>query len=443
MRSAFIIPAACAVLVLTPQALAQSFCLDDNPFIPMMGPVGPIPGYGAENPYGWNVPPWFAPGLAPSPSLGMIGCQDSDILGPGTWIQLPSPDGAYNDSLSNNTQDQLINTRLRFSVDRLSMGMPGTAVNTQAMLNQQPADIYLSTDYYFPPGFFTGMGGPPGYAGNTFAWIFGPTNNTLVYDDSFFPLLCGMAVIPPGAPAPPMMPGAPATHDNIDAFDRQVLDANGDMLTDGWMYFTLYPDEAMMVGPPASAADIYDVAPNMPGGVANMPFAVGPMMGLDVVGGPNSDSIDALIMYDNNIQGGPAWGGPGPEPTIDYALFSLAPGSVSLAQYGLDAADVFFTDFQGNFWLYAPAVSLGLRSLPGGEPGHNGDNVDALDPPLEPCPEDCDFATLGWPDGIVGVNDFLALLAQWGGGGTCDINGDGTINIQDFLLLIAAWGPCP
>jgi hypothetical protein len=251
------------------------------------------------------------------------------------------------------------------------------------------------------------MPGPIGYAGNTFAWIFGPSNNTLVYDDSFFPLLCGMAVIPPGAPAPPMMPGAPATHDNIDAFDRQILDTNGDMLTDG------------------------------------MPFAVGPMMGLDLAGGPNSDSIDALIMYDNNIQGGPAWGGPGPEPTIDYALFSLAPGSMSLAQYGLDAADVFFTDFQGNFWLYAPAGSLGLRSLPGGEPGHNGDNVDALDPPFEPCPEDCDFLTLGWPDGVVGVNDFLALLAQWGGGGTCDIDGNGTVNIQDFLLMIAAWGPCP
>jgi hypothetical protein len=442
MRSALIIPAACAVLVLTPEAPAQSFCIDDNPFAPMTGPVGPIPGFGAENPYGWWIGPWFPPGMAPSPTLGMIGCIDADILGPGTWIQLPTPDGVYNDALSNNTQDLLINTRLRFSVDRLSMGIPGTAVNTQAMLNQQPADIYLSTDYYFPPGFFTGMPGPVGYAGNTFAWIFGPTNNTLVYDDSYFPLLCGMAVIPPAVMAPPMMPGAPGTHDNIDAFDRQILDTNGDMLTDGWMYFTLYPDEALMVGPPASAAHIYDVAPNMPGGVANMPFAWAGQMGLDMFG-ENSDSIDALIMYDNGIPGGPAFGGPGAEPTIDYALFSLAPGSVSLAQWQLDAADVFFTDFQNNFWLYAPAGSLGLRSLPGGEPGHNGDNVDALDPPLEPCPWDCDFGALGYPDGVVGINDFLALLAQWGGPGTCDIDGNGVVNIQDFLLMLAWWGPCP
>ena len=35
-------------------------------------------------------------------------------------------------------------------------------------------------------------------------------------------------------------------------------------------------------------------------------------------------------MYDNNIAGGPAFGGPGGEPGIDFALFSLAPGSVSL-----------------------------------------------------------------------------------------------------------------
>ena len=273
MRSALIIPAAFAVLVLTPPAPAQSFGLDDNPSIPVMGPVGPIPGYGAENPFGWNVPPWFPPGLAPSPSLGMIGGRDSDILGPGSFIQIWSPDGDYNDALSNNTQDLLINTRLRFSVDRLSMGIPGTVVNTQAMLNQQPADIYLSTDYYFPPGVFTGMPGPPGYAGNTFAWIFGPSNNTLVYDDSYFPLLCGMAVFPPAAPAPPMMPGTQATHDNIDAFDRQVLDVNGDMVTDGWMYFTIYPDEALAIGLPTSAADIFDVPPNGPNGAANMPFA--------------------------------------------------------------------------------------------------------------------------------------------------------------------------
>jgi hypothetical protein len=354
-------------------------------------------------------------------------------------VQIFTPDGVYNDSLSNNTQDNGLNTRLRFSVDRLSQGMPGTAVNTQWALNQQPADIYLSTDYYFAPGGFVGFPGPIGYGGNLFAWIFGPTLNTLVYDDSFFPLLSGFAPIPPNVMAPPIGPGS---HDNIDQFDRQTLDANGDMVTDGWMYFTIYPDEAAMGFPPLSAADIFDVAPNAPGGVANLPFAPGPSMGLDMIGGPNTDSIDALIMYDNNIQGGPAFGGPGAEPGIDYALFSLAPGSMALAQWGLDSADVFFTDFRGSFFLYAPAVSLGLRPLPGGEPGHGGDNVDALDPPLEPCPWDCDLS-MGFPDGVVSVTDFLALLAQWGQVGTsCDVDGGG-VGVTDFLAMLAFWGPCP
>jgi hypothetical protein len=353
--------------------------------------------------------------------------------------QIWCPLGFYNDSLSNNTQDNGLNTRLRFSVDRLTMGLPGTAVNAQWALNQQPADVYLSTDYYFAPGVFVGFGGPLGYGGNLFAWIFGPMLNTRVYDDSNFLLLCGFAVVPPNLPAPPI---APATHDNIDQFDRQILDTNNDMVTDGWMYFTIYPDEAATWPLPTSAADIFDVAPGAAGANPFMPFAPAPSMGLDMVGGPNSDSIDALIMYDHHIQGGPAWGGPGGEFGIDYALFSLAPGSASLMQWGLDAADVFFTDFRGSFFLYAPSASLGLRSMPGGEPGHDGDNVDALDPPLEPCPWDCDYSA-GFPDGVVAITDFLALLGQWGQvGTTCDIDGGG-VGITDFLQMLAWWGPCP
>jgi hypothetical protein len=52
------------------------------------------------------------------------------------------------------------------------------------------------------------------------------------------------------------------------------------------------------------------------------------------------------------------------------------------------------------------------------------------------CPADLDG------DGVVGVQDFLALLANWGGSGEGDIDGNGTVGVQDFLLLLAAWGPC-
>jgi hypothetical protein len=47
-------------------------------------------------------------------------------------------------------------------------------------------------------------------------------------------------------------------------------------------------------------------------------------------------------------------------------------------------------------------------------------------------------------DGIVGINDFLELLAGWGPnpGHPADIDLDGNVDISDFLLLLARWGPC-
>ncbi|MHC4827455.1 MAG: agmatine deiminase family protein [Planctomycetota bacterium] len=52
-------------------------------------------------------------------------------------------------------------------------------------------------------------------------------------------------------------------------------------------------------------------------------------------------------------------------------------------------------------------------------------------------PEDLDG------DGIVGVNDFLLLLAGWGpcppDNCPADIDGNGQVDVNDFLLLLAAW----
>jgi hypothetical protein len=52
------------------------------------------------------------------------------------------------------------------------------------------------------------------------------------------------------------------------------------------------------------------------------------------------------------------------------------------------------------------------------------------------CPADC-----GEIDGVVDIVDFLALLVQWGGVGSCDFNGGG-VDVVDFLELLANWGPC-
>ncbi len=58
-------------------------------------------------------------------------------------------------------------------------------------------------------------------------------------------------------------------------------------------------------------------------------------------------------------------------------------------------------------------------------------------PPVAVCPHDLDG------DGLVGINDFLDLLAQWGNCGAADFDADGVVGINDFLELLANWGPCP
>jgi hypothetical protein len=56
---------------------------------------------------------------------------------------------------------------------------------------------------------------------------------------------------------------------------------------------------------------------------------------------------------------------------------------------------------------------------------------------VPPCPSDC--AKPG--DGVVDVQDLLALLAQWGAPGDCDPSG-GAVGINALLDLLASWGPC-
>ncbi len=55
------------------------------------------------------------------------------------------------------------------------------------------------------------------------------------------------------------------------------------------------------------------------------------------------------------------------------------------------------------------------------------------------CPWDCEPK----PNGTVGINDFLELLAQWSMvDSSCDFDGGG-VGINDFLDLLGNWGPCP
>ena len=46
-------------------------------------------------------------------------------------------------------------------------------------------------------------------------------------------------------------------------------------------------------------------------------------------------------------------------------------------------------------------------------------------------------------DGVVGIQDFLELLASWGpcppGGCPADFDGNGAVDIIDFLTLLSNW----
>ena len=54
------------------------------------------------------------------------------------------------------------------------------------------------------------------------------------------------------------------------------------------------------------------------------------------------------------------------------------------------------------------------------------------------CPSDCANG-----DGETEIEEFLAVIGNWGQSCVpCDIDGGG-VGITDFLLVIGFWGPCP
>ena len=94
----------------------------------------------------------------------------------------------------------------------------------------------------------------------------------------------------------------------------------------------------------------------------------------------------------------------------------------------------FAVDDQPNFLtMLSPGNRVGVLCS-----GNDADNIFLISNLFGVCAGDVDG------DGVVGINDFLALLAAWGPnpGHAADIDGDGEVGILDFLALLAAWGPC-
>jgi hypothetical protein len=97
------------------------------------------------------------------------------------------------------------------------------------------------------------------------------------------------------------------------------------------------------------------------------------------------------------------------------------------------AGSPFAVDISGD----GTRVVVGSKSIHANING-NGGTVTAYHL-AAPCPWDCD----GSGDGDIGIEDFLAVLGQWGGPGSCDFDGSGGVGIEDFLKILGVWGPCP
>lgn len=212
-------------------------------------------------------------------------------------------------------------TTLAFSVDPASAGAPGTGVEQEALAGKAE--------------------------GGEFVTFVDNTNRVMVPADAMVPV--------PGSDDVDALTDSPASQ--VDFDDDQVPDAP--------VFLSLAPGSATLTSLGASAADILVSA----SGAVSV-FATAADIGLST-----SDDIDAFCLMKSALPGTTLRAGPGPPAppppgplTFDYMLFSLAPGSPTLAAQGHSAADVFVTDFSNSrpalggqpLVVYAEASEIGL-----------------------------------------------------------------------------------
>lgn len=125
--------------------------------------------------------------------------------------------------------------------------------------------------------------------------------------------------------------------------------------------------------------------------LANLPLVAGTTFNASFFAVNGYVALDSFIPYGGLLQdfgGIDIFSG----FNADTMLFSLAPGSTALAFFdvilnrNLSAADIFITDFDGTFQLYAAAESMGLLA---------SDNIDGLDVMPIPTPASLVLLALG------------------------------------------------
>ncbi|MFK7960824.1 MAG: hypothetical protein AB8G96_09895 [Phycisphaerales bacterium] len=111
---------------------------------------------------------------------------------------------------------------------------------------------------------------------------------------------------------------------------------------------------------------------------------------------------------------------------------------------GFSAGDQFsFTMTAGKFANLEGEPFLFSFLAPGphvyvGDPNNSNDEIfGTVTINVGSCPGDIDG------NNAVGLEDVLAILADWGAtGGPADLNLDGQVGLADLLVVLGSWGPC-
>jgi hypothetical protein len=275
------------------------------------------------------------------------------------------------------------NVHYAFSVTRRALGNPGSplppAVWTEAPCQDEDADVF--TDLGLPAGPIPPLG--PGF-GNT-GIIDG--NGMASCSGFAYPGL-GLRENPPGT-----VPG-----DNLDALDMDVPDRFFPRSTT--TYFSL---DSAFVDPMTGIANSGSAAANgfrggmvlktTTAGVVSV-YAAPNQLGLDLIGGVDSDDLDALALWENGINGYQRSSAPydWTSGATDMLLFSVRRGSAIIGQpdafFGLpiEPGDILTpTGPLGSLpGIWVAAEDLGLataRSTTTGLPGDDLDGLDTMHPP--------------------------------------------------------------
>jgi hypothetical protein len=334
--------------------------------------------------------------------------------------------------------------RLMFSVDRFAVGA-ALAVPPSVLTENGPPVFEASGDAFLALGL---VAGPlPPFAAPLIGNVGMVDGNGLPSGSGFaYP---GLGLREPNPPA-----GGPASAgDNLDAMAVSFFTGPLGFPPMG-VFFSLdaaFVDPLTGVPNSGSAAMHGFVAgavlnTPVPGGVPVV-YAPAVLLGLDLVGGPDSDDLDALILTENGI--------PGYQPSMapndwaiagggsDMLLFSVRRGS---AVIGMPSSNMGIPICEGDILstplapalgglspfpsIYMAAENLGLataRSMPA--TGPFSDDVDALELPIVPL-FDCNGN---------GVEDAFDIAV----GGASDLNMNGIPDSCELLTTPFCFCPAP